>query len=627
MKQHRKLLALVLSLLLLSGCGSSTTVETAQEEESTATTEVTTSTQEAEEDEEEEAVAVTTAEVIDTGDMFTDRDLDPSYAQEDCIAITLSDSGSSCTDSSVEIQGSTITITEEGVYLLSGKLSDGMIIVEADSKDKVQLVLDGVEITCASSAAIYVRNADKVFITLAEGSENSLATTGEYVAIDENNIDAVIFSKDDLTLNGYGTVTIQSEEGHGVVSKDDLKVTGGTWVITAASHALSGKDSVRIADGTLVLTAGKDGIHAENDDDESKGYVYLAGGSYTITAEGDGISAGTYLQIEAGTYVIETGGGSENASSQSYGQYYNMRGMTYYSMEESSSTKGLKAGEELLIHGGTFTLDCQDDAIHGNADVSITGGTFTIATGDDGIHADDGVTLSNATIDITTSYEGIEGTTIDIFSGTITLVASDDGLNAAGGTDSSGFGGWSQDIFSSDGSSCITISGGVLTITAAGDGIDSNGDLYVTGGLIYVFGPTDSSNGALDHGGDATISGGVLVATSCSSMEEIFESGSEQGCMMISLGTNSAGTEVTLTDSDGNVLVSFTAPKTYSRVIISCPELTVGGTYTLTSGSTSVDITLSSLIYTASASSSSMGGGMQSQGGQSSGRSSMGGRR
>lgn len=215
--------------------------------------------------------------------------------------------------SGVSISGNIITITKEGTYVLSGALSEGQIVVDADSA-KVQLVLDNADITCASSAAIYVKNADKAFITLAEGSENILMNTAEYEAIDDNNIDAVIFSKDDLTLNGKGTLTINSEYGHGIVSKDDLKLVGGTCNITAKTHALSGKDSVRIAAGTYNLTSGKDGIHSENADDDEKGFVYIASGDFTIESTGDGIDASYVVQIDDGDFDITAGGGSENAT-------------------------------------------------------------------------------------------------------------------------------------------------------------------------------------------------------------------------------------------------------------------------------------------------------------------------
>ena len=299
-------------------------------------------------------------------DMFTERDLDVGYDESSAVKINLADDSTTVTvgddteadvsetdetkadetqadesetdgtkadesetdgtkadksetdetkaaSSSVSISGNIITISEEGTYVLSGALSEGQIVVDADSA-KVQLVLDNADITCASSAAIYVKNADKTFITLAEGSENILMNTAEYEAIDDNNIDAVIFSKDDLTLNGKGTLTINSEYGHGIVSKDDLKLVSGTCNITAKNHALSGKDSVRIAAGTYNLTSGKDGIHSENADDDEKGFVYIASGDFTIESTGDGIDASYVVQIDDGDFEITAGGGAENAT-------------------------------------------------------------------------------------------------------------------------------------------------------------------------------------------------------------------------------------------------------------------------------------------------------------------------
>lgn len=284
-------------------------------------------------------------------DMFTERDLDVGYDESNAIKINLADDSTTVTvgddtetdvskadetkaddsktdetkadesetnetenaASGVYISGNIITITKEGTYVFSGALSEGQIVVDADSAE-VQLVLDNADITCASSAAIYVKNADKAFITLAEGAENILMNTAEYEAIDDNNIAAVIFSKDDLTLNGKGTLTINSEYGHGIVSKDDLKLVGGTYNITAENHALSGKDSVRIADGTYNLTSGKDGIHSENADDDEKGFVYIASGDFTIESTGDGIDASYVVQIDDGDFDITAGDGAENVT-------------------------------------------------------------------------------------------------------------------------------------------------------------------------------------------------------------------------------------------------------------------------------------------------------------------------
>ncbi len=250
MKKTAILSLLIAVILSLSACSSTKVTESINESSETSQIELT-----------------ETVSTASSSEMFTDRDMEIGYDEETSARITLSGNSASSDSDAVQISGSTVTITEEGTYIFSGTLNDGMIVVSAEDTDKIQLVLDNVEITSSTSAAIYVLEADKVFITTASGSENTLANGGEYVATDDNNIDAVIFSKSDLTLNGAGTLTINAAAGHGVVSKDDLVLTSGTYNITAASHGLSSKDSVRIANGTYTITSGKDGIQAENTDD------------------------------------------------------------------------------------------------------------------------------------------------------------------------------------------------------------------------------------------------------------------------------------------------------------------------------------------------------------------------
>ncbi len=598
---------LILGTVLLSGCSNSS-----QDAEGTAGTGIS----------ETKNVSDTKTD-IDISDMFTDRDLEIGYDEEAGTVITLSGDSAACTSDSVNISDGVITISEEGTYILSGTLDDGMVIVDTDDTEKVQLVLNGVDITSSDSAAIYVLSADKVFVTTAAGSENTLTNGGEYVSIDDNNIDAVIFSKSDLTLNGSGLLTINAVAGHGIVSKDDLVLTSGTYEITAASHGLSGKDSVRIANGTYTINSGKDGIHAENADDADLGFLYIAGGTFQITSEGDGMSAESYLLVEAGTYTIETGGGSGTVSSQNNMQKFEFEttGQDASSdADNTTSTKGIKATVDLIINDGSFTIDSADDSFHSNGNLTINGGTFEIASGDDGIHADSAVVISDGTIIITQSYEGIEGLSIDIDGGDIVLTASDDGLNAAGGNDSSGFGGRGNDIFAVTEGAYIKISGGTLCINASGDGIDSNGDLYVGGGETYVYGPTNGGNGALDYSGEAVISGGIFWALGDSGMAQNFGTSSTQGVMMVITDSEEAGSTVSLSDSSGNELVSCQAAKAYNCVIISCPEIIQGLAYTLSAGSYTTEITMDSLVY---GSDTGMGGGGDMQPGGKGGNGDM----
>lgn len=576
----------------------------------------------------EETSAQSEAGSYSSADMFTERDLAGTYEESGAVYVTLSGDGIIGETDGVAINGQTVTITAEGTYIFSGTLSEGQIVVDADNA-KVQIVFDNVDITCASSAAVYVKSAEKVFVTLAEGAQNTLRNTDEYVAIDDNNIDAVIFAKSDLTLNGTGSLTIVSAEGHGIVSKDDLKITGGTYDITAAGHALSGKDSVRIADGTFILTAEKDGIHAENADDEEKGYIYIADGDFAITSDGDGMDASNIVQIEDGTFDITAGGGAANSQKTHEsdmpggGMSQNIERPDGESMppmgerpggenmpqdtttdESGTSTKGIKAGGGMYLNGGIYQIDSADDSIHSNANITIADGTYTLATGDDGVHADDALTVNGGTITVTESYEGLEGLTVTINDGTIDITARDDGINTAGGTDQSGFGTFGDHFKGMDSADDETeettdnemwmeLNGGYIHILAGGDGVDSNGDLTINGGEIYIDGPSDNGNSAIDYGdrSSAYVNGGMLVAIGSSGMAEGMSDSSKQEVLMVKLGEQMEAGDVVLTDSEGNVIVSYTALKSYDCVIISTAEVESGATYALTTSGTTTEVT------------------------------------
>ena len=395
--------------------------------------------------------------------------------------------------------------------------------MNAPDDAKVQIVLSGADITSSSSAAIYALNADKVFLTLAEGTENTLTNGGEYVAIDDNNIDAVIFAKTDLTLNGSGSLTIHAAAGHGVAAKDELTITQGSYTITAASHGLSAKDSLAVAGGSFTITSGKDGIHAENTDDTTLGIVYLADGSFVINAQGDAISASGALQIDDGSYELTTGEGSASVvmtSSDSLtgrGQWTDPQtaqsAPATEETEESVSQKGIKAEGSFTVLGGTFTLDTVDDGLHAGGDLLISDGEFTIRSGDDGIHSDGAVTIQNGSFNIPYCYEGIEGLSITVENGDFQITSEDDGMNAAGGMDSSGFGGFGrggQDSFSSNSTSEIVINGGTFVVVSKGDCIDSNGALTINGGTLDLT-CNGSGNTALDTDGNYTNNGGSVT--------------------------------------------------------------------------------------------------------------------
>ncbi len=552
--------------------------------------------------------------VLAEEDVFSDRDYEDGFDESSSVFISLEGGSAQASSDSVQIVNSTVTITQEGTYIISGTLDDGMIVVNADDTSKLQLVLNGANINSETSAAIYVLEADKVFITLADGTQNSLSNGGTFTGIDDNNIDGALFSKQDLTLNGSGSLTVKSPSGHGIVCKDDLVITDGSYSIICASHGLDANDSISITgSASIEIDAGKDGIHAENSDDVSLGYIYISGGTFDIDAQGDGISAGSYMQISSGEFSILAGGGSENgtkASSDSWGGFPGGRGFdrgmeqTYAESESGTSMKGLKASGSLIISGGSFIIDSADDSVHSNDSITVLGGSFEIASGDDAFHADNTLTVESGAINISESYEGLEALNLIISGGEISLVASDDGLNAAGGTDSSGTTGKRDGMFgtgmggrggpggggfsSSNGS--IVISGGTLYINASGDGIDANGSVEISGGNITVVGPAYGDTATLDYDTTATITGGTFIGMGASGMAQTFGS-SSQGVISVNAGKQAAGVQVIIEDSEGNILLETCSELSFSVIIYSSPNVVSGEEYTVYAGDVSGVIT------------------------------------
>ena len=495
----------------------------------------------------EEGLLVKLAD-LDLEEQFSDRDQDASYDKATATSITLQGDTASASGDGVTVDGSTITISAAGTYLVTGELDGGQIVVDAGDDDKVQIVLAGASITAGENAAILIKNADKVFLTLADGTTNTLTDSGEaYVQPEdlEQTVDGVIFALSDLTLNGSGTLEVTAKTGHGIVCKDDLVITDGTYHITAAGKGLAANDSIRILDGTFDIDAEDDAIHTSKDDTEGKGYIF------------------------------------------------------------------------------------------------IQGGTFQLSSGDDGIHAATALIIQGGDIDVTESYEGLEGDSVDILGGTITIAASDDGINASSNASSQNEGDSGDGLqgaggpqngtrpqgkdgaremgggMSSDPYAYIRISGGTIVVDADGDGLDSNGSLYIDGGSVTVYGPTNDGNGALDigDGGDAVaeITGGTVQIAGSSGMAVTFDDTSTQYSVMYAFEeAQAAGTTVTLSDSSGNVIAEMTPEKSFQSVIFSNADLKEG-TYTITAGDTEDTITVDSISVTAGTQTgAAQGGGSRS---------------
>ena len=558
-----------------------------------------------------------TESTIDTE--FTDREKSGSYKASEAVKITLNKTTATVSGSGVKADGSTITITEEGVYIVSGTLEDGQIIVDASDSDKVQIVLDGVHINCKTNAAIYVREADKVFITLAENSSNTLGGGNEYTQIDDNTVDGVIFSKSNLVCNGTGSLTIEADYKHGIVSKDDLVITGGTYKIAAADNGITAKDQIKILDGSFDIDAANSAVKAKNTDDTELGNIYIAGGIFTIEAEQDGFHATGSIVVNDGTITVNSGEDGFHADLDTV-----IHGGTIL---VEKSYEGLE-GKRVVVNGGDITINASDDGINAansgdDGANAINPGANAAGSGDDDSNAassnDDSSAAVNSGDDssISGAADGKEPPQMppDTENGSDMQPSQDfDPENAPsdgnapqnfdpGNAPSDGDapqmmqggpgGGGNSELY-------IKITGGTLTVSADGDGLDSNGSLLVTGGTTIVYGPTSDGDSALDYDGSAIATGGTLAAIGSAGMTESFSEDSTQPVITYyCTETQSAATTITLTDSDGSALFTVTPEKAYASIVLTCPEMKLDATYTLAAGTDNEEITLTDIITTA----------------------------
>lgn len=464
-----------------------------------------------------------------------------------------------------------ITIKDEGIYYLTGTIENGNITI--NTSGNVKLVLENVNITNNSGPALLVSEAENVVIELKDGSENYLSDGSSYNVTDED-INATLFSKDDLILQGSGTLNIKAKYQDGIVSKDDLKIINGVYNIEAKGDGIRGKDSLYILDGTFNIEVDNDAIKSTNNTDVEKGFIKIENGNFELVAENDGIQAETKLLIQNGDFNIKTGNGGNNS--------YQERYQDWNSNTSTESIKGIKANDNLVIENGTFTIDSEDDAIHSNSYIGIKNGKFNINSGDDGIHADTELIIDNGTIEISNSYEGIESSTITINNGTINITSLDDGINVAGGNDESSMNRPGANRFTSNSNNKLIINDGTINVDASGDGLDANGSIYINGGTIFVDGPTNSGNGALDYDDECVITGGTIIALGASGMAQGFSESSTQVSALINIDTSyESGTTIKLLDEDSNSIISYTSKKSFSSIAISSSKMEKSKTYTL----------------------------------------------
>lgn len=555
----KKTIALLLQITLifaLTACSAVSAVETSSESS-------------------EQVLAGSEAVTVDTVPLsvnYSAEDLSPVADNSATSLIKLEGDAITFEGTGATVNGNVVTITAAGTYSVSGTLNDGQIVVNTENESTVTLVLNGVNITNTSSAPIYAKSADKVVITLTDGTQNVVTDGASYVfeSVDANEPNAAIFGDDDLTINGSGSLTVNANYNNGIATDDDLKITSGVITVNAVNDGIKGKNYIAVKDGTITVNAGGDGLQSNNDEDATKGYVLIEGGTLNITSSMDGIQAGTQLMVNAGNINIVSGGGS----------------IVNYELEESA--KGLKAGVDITIAGGTLNIDSADDAIHSNNNVTINGGDITAASGDDGVHADTTVTMNSGSLVITKAYEGIESTTITLNGGSTSITSEDDGINGSGGADGSSLNmGPGQDRFASS-NAHVYVNGGYLYMDANGDGLDSNGSIDMTNGTVIVNGPTNNGNGAIDYNGMFNLTGGYLLAIGSSGMAEAPSVSSTQYAVLYNFDTQqAAGTLVHLETADGTEVLTFAPTKAYQSIVLSSPALTNGATYIVYTGGSS----------------------------------------
>lgn len=486
------------------------------------------------------------AEAPDASSLYKKKDVNADWDEKNATVVDLSALTEAC------------EISRDGDYVLRGETSFP-VVVNAAEDDDVRLILDGASITAASGPAIRENAADKLIITLADGSVNTLVSQA---ALEENGekYSAALYAKDDLSLNGAGTLKIESAGGHGVQSKADLIIAGGVLEITSAKDGLRGKNSVTLLGGDISVTAGGDGITTTQENKPEKGWIMMLDGTVNITT---GSGAGEAISLDTGM------GGMQPDGRGGFGGRGGWKKRETVKTADTPSQKGIKAMTSLTVLGGTLNLNCADDALHA-ASITVSGGTLDLRTGDDAMHADGELTVSGGTVNIPVCKEGLEGLKVNVSGGTISVVSSDDGINASNSA---------ADGRGDDGS-LLTVSGGSLFLTAGNDGLDSNGSIALSGGVIGIWTAQNAMDGPIDCNGEAKQTGGTLIIATLSESRTIATPFEGQPIMAVTLEQAAeAGSPIglyTLADGAEKELAAFTPLGSFLSVFVSSDSLREG---------------------------------------------------
>ena len=516
------------------------------------------------------------------------KDKEVNYDKNSSKIINLSDGSSSFIGSGVKVDGNNIMITEAGVYVLNGNLKDGQVIVEVGKEDDVRLVLENVNIHSEKSAAIYVKNADKLIVTLPKGTNNTLSGGISYENIDDNNIDGVIFSKDDLTINGDGVLNINANYKHAIVSKNDLNIIGGTYNIKSVSQALSGKDAVKIYGGDFSIESQGKGIKSENTEEGEKGNIYIAGGRFNLNTVDDGLHSSGSIVLDGGEFKIK------------------------------SKDDAIHSDKDIVINNGNLNIEESYEGLEGYR-VTLNGGSVNVNSSDDGINAAN--PNSNPTTSSTEAknaenetkaqkdFQNFNMDNAGFRHGNRKMNPEQIPSNFTGDMSTEIFegrmfdggrrGGFGADMMD-DTNAYIKITGGKLIINAGGDGIDSNGSILVTGGSTFISSRTNTQDTAIDYNGTIKIDGGDFIAVGGNGMMGDFTSQkSGQKSILYNLAVQQEKNSVVkITDTNGKEILSWNPTMEYKMVIVSSPNLKENQNYKLQAGNESFDLMIKDVVTT-----------------------------
>ena len=512
---------------------------------------------------------VKSGEKLDVDTHYSEQDLSWDTSSETAIDL----SNPTATDG-VTVEDGTLTITKAGTYKLSGEYQ-GQIKVETADSDAVRLVLDNANITNSSGAALNVVNADEVILYSASGTTNTISDGADYTATGEDDPDAVVYSKADLTIAGEGTLKVNGNHEDGIHTSDGLVIASGTLEVNAANTGIKGKDYVDILGGTINVTAQQDGIKSTNDTDEGQGWTRLSNGTVTVNAGDDGFKASRVVEISGGSLTVEQSDEGIEA------QYINVSGGDVnVTSADDGMNASLKTSDSESTDSSANTSDAANQQQNNQQQGSLPGGQQNGA--------------SNQQQQGTGQPPTVSGTSQDGKSQNGTTGTGQQGMGQPpqGGMPGGGSGGTFEVV-----DAAINVSGGHVTVNAEGDGIDSNGVTTLSGGTLIVNGPSQGGNAALDTNGDLLLNGATVLSGSTADMFEAPSTNSTSGYLKL---TNSSGFEqgstVQVADSSGKVVANYKVTKSNVQlVLVSSSSIVKGQSYTAYTTTSAVDSNATSL--------------------------------